>query len=189
MIVRSGKGGTVTPDDDLDLAQVSCRAHADSWTLTFARRSAHDRTRLWAALTDPALMQVWAPSVPDRDLGSPGPAALTTRTGGACEQHAATVHLAQPPVRLDYSTQDDHLSWQLDPAPAGTLITLRHTFLDQEWADDLAAGWHQHLDQLETLLSSPAIGHGDCQVAARSWLRQAYDRALTLSAPIFTERD
>ncbi len=89
------------------LADVERRADGDRWTLVFVRVLRHAPDRVWAALTEPAQLEAWAPFTADRDLGSTGDATLTMIDGDVAEDlagvgasrraaDAARVHVGQP---------------------------------------------------------------------------------------------
>jgi uncharacterized protein YndB with AHSA1/START domain len=169
------------PGDRVCLAAVCCRPDGDRWTLTFSRRVGHPAHRVWVALTEPDLLARWAPAVPNRRLDRPGPVLLTVRTGDGDEPVPAQVLRALPPSAVTVATADDEVGWALAPADDGTAVTLRHTFLEPDWAGELAAHWHEHLDALDHLLSGcPAEAAAP---PARHLLRLAYGEQLSLAAP------
>lgn len=187
--------------DDVQLATVCCRPVGGRWLLTLSRLTPHPRARVWAALTEPELLARWAPSVPDRPLDREGPVLLTVTGLAGVEQQPGAVQAAVPGRSLVLLLPDDRIGWQLDDGDGGTRTTVRHTFLDPEWACELAAGWHEHLDALDRLLTgcsatcSGATGSGptDADPAAvpmpvpRHLLRLAYGQQLALTAPLFDD--
>jgi uncharacterized protein YndB with AHSA1/START domain len=140
------------------LADVDCRASADQWTLVFVRSLRHSPDRVWAALTEPAQLNEWAPYTAGRDLGSPGEATLTMIDGDVAEDLTATVTRAEPPALLEYTWGTDLLRWELAPTTEGTRLTLLHTIKDRDWVPKLAAGWHLCLDVAERLLDGRPVG-------------------------------
>ena len=69
----------------------------DAWTLIFVRDFRHPPKAVWAALTDPAELDRWAPFAPSRDLGATGEATLTMVDGDQREDLPATVHRVEAP--------------------------------------------------------------------------------------------
>ena len=87
-----------TSFDPGPLADVDCEASEDRWTLVFVRDLRHPPEKVWAALTEPAQLNEWAPFLADRNLGAPGDATLTMIDDTATEPMPAT-------VRLQYSSE------------------------------------------------------------------------------------
>lgn len=140
------------------LADVDCRASDDRWTLVFVRDLPHPSGKVWAALTDPAQLNEWAPFTASRDLGSLGDATLTMIDGDAAEDLPASVRRAEPPTLLEYTWGSDLLRWELAPIDRGTRLTLRHTVQDRAWVPKVAAGWHLCLAVAEHLLDGRPVG-------------------------------
>src|SRR5436305_12845843 len=57
--------------DDTDLGTLT--RQGDRWTLTFTRRLAHPREKVWRAVTEPELLAAWYPQeiVGERRAGAP----------------------------------------------------------------------------------------------------------------------
>lgn len=172
--------------EDLRLAAVCCRPAGERWLLTLTRAVGHPPERVWAALTRPELLARWAPAVPDRPLDDVGPVLLTLPGLAGPEQREAAVVRSEPGVALELSGPDDGWSWEPVAADCGgTVLTLRHTFLDPDWAGELAASWHEHLDRLDGVLAGcDAAG---TVPAPRHLLRLAYGQRLALAAPLFDD--
>jgi uncharacterized protein YndB with AHSA1/START domain len=139
------------------LAEVEYRTNGTRATLVFVRQLHHPPTKVWAALTDPALLRQWAPFAADRNLGDVGEATLSMID----EQDAtlpARVTRSEPPTLLEYTWGDDVLRWQLDATEEGTRLTLHHTTDDPTMIPKAAAGWHICLVVAEGLLDGHPIG-------------------------------
>ncbi|HEX2809726.1 MAG TPA: SRPBCC domain-containing protein [Kineosporiaceae bacterium] len=144
--------GTIGSASD-ELASVACNSVGQgAWALVLVRCMRHSPEAVWSALTDPVLLRRWAPNVPDRNLGSVGPATVTLRAGCRSVDLAARVTRADPGRSLECTWAEDHLLWDLSPVASGTRLTLEHTFLERAWAPEIAAGWHVHLDSAERVL-------------------------------------
>jgi uncharacterized protein YndB with AHSA1/START domain len=139
------------------LAEVSCEPADDRWTLVFARDLGHPPAKVWAALTDPAQLEAWAPFVADRDLAATGDATLTMIDGETRKDLPAVVRRADPPSVLEYTWGDDLLRWELEPITGGTRLTLRHTVDDRDLVPKVAAGWHLCLVVAERMLDGRPI--------------------------------
>jgi uncharacterized protein YndB with AHSA1/START domain len=160
----------------------SVEAAGERWTLVFVRELAHPAEKVWAALTDPERLDRWAPFRPARDLSSPGGVVLTMVDGPDREDIAATVLRAEAPVLLEYDWGGDVLRWELEPTPAGTRLTLRHTFAERGPAPLYAAGWHLCTAVLARLLDGTPVGvirGRDARDHGFDELREAYLRGMT----------
>jgi uncharacterized protein YndB with AHSA1/START domain len=165
---------------------ITTERDGDRWTLVFVRDLRHPPEAVWAALTDPAQLQAWAPFRPDRALATPGDATFVMVDGEHEEATAASVQLADAPRVLQYDWAGDLLRWELEPVERGTRLTLRHTVQSQEWVPRVAAGWHLCLDVADRLLAGDpvdavvgraAIDHGGDE------LRAAYAAQLGIPDP------
>lgn len=130
----------------------------DRWTLVFVRELPYAPERVWTALTDPVELRAWAPFDADRDLAAPGPATLTMAGGDGTERSPAVVRRAEAPRLLEYTWEQDLLSWELAPTAAGTRLTLRHTVEDKAWIPRVTAGWHLCLDVAAHALAGAPVG-------------------------------
>jgi len=140
------------------LADTSLEAAGDRWTLVFMRELRQPPPAVWTALTDPAQLDQWSPFAAASDLGRPGETTLTMIDGDTREDMPATVLRAEPPALLELSWGDDLLRWELEPAGAGTLLTLRHTLAKPGTEAMVAAGWHLCLAVLQRLLDGDPVG-------------------------------
>jgi uncharacterized protein YndB with AHSA1/START domain len=168
------------------LASVACEASDDRWTLVFVRDLDHPPAKVWAALTDPAQLQAWAPFVADRDLAATGAATLTMIDGDTREDLPAVVRRAEPPTVLEYTWGDDLLCWELEPTAGGTRLTLRHTVKDRGLVPKVAAGWHLCLVVAERLLDGEPIDPirgEDAKNYGWEELNDAYAAKLGLAEP------
>jgi uncharacterized protein YndB with AHSA1/START domain len=126
-------------------------------TLVFVRELRHAPQRVWALLVRPELLARWAPYTADRDLGAPGPATLSMLDGPDRQDVAGTVLRAEPPTLLEHAWGTDVLRWELEPAGAGTRLTLRHTVQGRQWLPMVAAGWQLCLVVADRLLADRPI--------------------------------
>jgi uncharacterized protein YndB with AHSA1/START domain len=144
------------PSDLVDVQAVP--AEGDAWTLVFVRDLDHAPSVVWAALTDPAQLDDWAPFRADRHLDHTGPATLTMVDGANEMPLGASVLHAERPRRLEYTWGDDVLRWELADTDAGTRLTLRHTTAKRSGVPMMAAGWHLCLDVMALSLDGQPIG-------------------------------
>jgi uncharacterized protein YndB with AHSA1/START domain len=134
------------------------QTESDAWTLVFVRILDHAPPVVWAALTEPAQLDEWAPFRADRDLDATGPATLTMIDGATEVPLATTVIRADEPTLLEYTWGDDVLQWELSATDGGTRLTLRHTTATGSGVPMVAAGWHMCLDVMSLSLDGHPIG-------------------------------
>ncbi len=140
------------------LADAKVVPAGDQWTLIFIRELRQPPATVWQALTDPAELDQWAPFTAARDLNETGDTTLSMVDGAERTDCPATVLRAEPPRLLEYTWGDDRLRWELEPAGAGTRLTLRHTLADQGIEAQVATGWHVCVVVLQHLLDGDPTG-------------------------------
>jgi uncharacterized protein YndB with AHSA1/START domain len=132
------------------------RKDGERWTLVLVRELAHAPATVWKALTEPGQLREWAPFDSDRDLGSLGPAKLSTV--GTSQVSETEVKRAEAPGLLEFSWGGQDIRWELEPLPQGrTRLTLWHN-IDRRYISMGAAGWHICFDVLERMLAGAPIG-------------------------------
>jgi len=115
--------------DDTDLGTLT--RQGDRWMLTFTRRLAHPREKVWRAVTEPEHLAAWYPQeiVGERRAGAP-----LRFVGSAGDSFDGQMLVFDPP--------------ELRADGAGTLLTLTDTFDELGKAARDGAGWHECLDRL-----------------------------------------
>jgi len=133
----------------------------DRWTLTFTRKVAHPREKVWRAVTEPEHLAVWYPQeiVGERTAGAP--LRFVTSTGDGFD---GQMLVFDPPSVMEFTWGTDLLRIELaeDAADSkGTVLTLTDTFDDVGKAARDAAGWYECLERLVGDLDGtplPALG-------------------------------
>ena len=132
------------------------RKEGETWTLVLVRDLRHPPAKVWKALTDPGQLREWAPFDSDRDLGSVGPAKLSTV--GTPYVSETRVKRADAPRALEYEWGGGEIRWELEPREGGgTRLTLWAN-IDRRYVAMGAAGWHICLDVLDRLIAGQPIG-------------------------------
>jgi uncharacterized protein YndB with AHSA1/START domain len=157
----------------------------DRWTLTLVRELRHPPATVWQALTDPAQLREWAPFDADRNLGSVGPAKLSTV--GTPLVSETKVKRADAPRLLEFSWGEQELRWQLEPLDSGgTRLRLWHN-IDRRYIAMGAAGWHICFDVMDHLIAGTPIGRrvGPDTMKFEGWqrLHAAYAQQFAADAP------
>jgi uncharacterized protein YndB with AHSA1/START domain len=127
----------------------------DRSALTFERRLAHSVERVWRAVTEPAELAHWFPSVIRGELTAGAPLTFEF-PGGEMPAMEGEVIEADPPRSLAFTWGDDVLRIELQPDGAGCVLHFVVLFDDAERASRDAAGWHVCLDRLEEHLGGAA---------------------------------
>ena len=129
--------------DDTDLGTLT--REGDRWMLTFTRRLAHPREKVWRAVTEPAHLAAWYPQeiVGERRAGAP-----LRFVSSAGDGFDGQMLVFDPPEVMEFTWGPDRLRIELQADGAGTQLTLTDTFDELGKAARDAAGWHECLDRL-----------------------------------------
>jgi uncharacterized protein YndB with AHSA1/START domain len=164
----------------------------EKWALVLVRDLRHSPDKVWQALTDPAQLREWAPFDAGGNLGTAG-AEVSLTTVGAPSPHVTetTVTRAEAPKLLVYDWGGNGMRWELEPAGAGTRLTL-WTSIDRRYISMGAAGWHICFDVLDHLLDGTPLGRmvGMEIMKFDGWqrLNTEYARQFALEAPASQRR-
>jgi|GEM_PF-451621 len=141
--------------DTTVLSEVGREISHGRTTVVFTRDFDTGRDALWAMLTNPKRLRLWAPFTADRDLSQVGRATLTMLgDGGTPDAELASVVLvADPPTLLEYSWAGDMLAWRISTLGSRSRLTLHQTLSDEKMASAIAAGWHLCLDVAGAVLA------------------------------------
>ncbi|MBL7259118.1 SRPBCC family protein [Paractinoplanes lichenicola] len=155
----------------------------EPWTLVFVREFRQAPPVVWAALTDPAELDQWAPFIPERDLNERGPTTFTMVDGDVREDLPAVVRVVEAPKVLEYTWGEDLLRWELEASGEGTRLTLRHTLIEASDTASVATGWHVCAVVLRHLLDGDPHGvirGREAEKYGFAELKEAYGKVLGL---------
>jgi len=129
--------------------------------IRFERHLSHPVDVVWRALTTPGEMVRWwgEGSVDLVEGGRFDVTWLNTDDEGNRAAMKATIMRLDPP-RLLETDGDEHgvLRWELDPEGEGTRLRFTSTLeLPDQFRTRHIAGWHWHLDALETILDDGEV--------------------------------
>ncbi len=130
----------------------------DRWTLTFTRKLAHPREKVWRAVTEPEHLAAWYPQEIVGERQSGAPLRFVASNGDGFD---GQMLVFEPPSVMEFTWGTDLLRIELAEDGAGTVLTLTDTFDEVGKAARDAAGWHECLDLLAADLDSrprPAWG-------------------------------
>jgi uncharacterized protein YndB with AHSA1/START domain len=130
--------------------------HGDHVVLRYRRRLAHAVERVWAALTDPEELVRWWGRVRAPRLAEGAPYEITwlNEQEGERVVMEATITAIREPELLEVAG-DPHgtVRFELRPDGDATELVLQCTSpVPPEHRTSVQAGWHFHLDALETAL-------------------------------------
>jgi len=132
--------------------------------LKFERRLPHPVEMVWRAITESDELAHWFPSKVEVDSLGEGAEITFTFEHMPLEDAPTTIHGRvtefDPPRRFAFFWGDDHLRFELEPAPgAEDACVLRLTVLldARDKAARDAAGWHVCLDRLEERLGKDGV--------------------------------
>jgi uncharacterized protein YndB with AHSA1/START domain len=165
------------------LSEVGRQVSHGRTTVVFTRDFAAGRDVLWAMVTKPELLGLWAPFTADRDLSQVGRAVLAMLGDGDAPdvKLPSVVLVADSPALLEYSWASDMLAWHLTAIGSGSRLTLHQTLADETMASAIAAGWHLCLDVAASVLDgspTPPIRGMDAMNHGWSELNERYAVAL-----------
>jgi uncharacterized protein YndB with AHSA1/START domain len=157
----------------------------DRSALTFERRLAHSAERVWRAVTEPAELAHWFPSVVRGDLTA-GATLAFDFPGGEMPTMQGEVIEADPPRCVAFTWGDDVLRIELEPDGDGCVLHFVVLFDDAERASRDAAGWHVCLDRLAEHLGGAAAQAPGSEPTAdwRAHYEEYQRRGLPAGAPV-----
>jgi uncharacterized protein YndB with AHSA1/START domain len=127
----------------------------DRWRLTFTRKLAHPRDKVWRAITEAEHLAVW---FPDRIVGEMRAGAPLRFVADVHEDFEGEMVAFDPPSVMELTWGTDSIRIELEPDGAGTVLRFIDTFDDQGKAARDGSGWHECLARLRADLDGEAPG-------------------------------
>jgi uncharacterized protein YndB with AHSA1/START domain len=118
-----------------------------NWRLRFVRNLPHPPEKVWRALTEPQHLEAWFPTTIDGELKAGAPLRFRHRHADLPPMEGEML-ACEAPSLLEFSWGGDTLRFSLEPAGAGTKLTLVDALEELGKAARDGAGWHVCLDQL-----------------------------------------
>jgi uncharacterized protein YndB with AHSA1/START domain len=139
------------------------RRDATGWVVRFERELAHDREKVWRALTESEHLAHWMPCdiVGERRAGAaielPFWPPFVEKYGIDTPTLRGEIRVWDPPSVFEWTWDTDVLRWELAERDGGTTLTFT-TWLapDEAGAVNTAAGYHSCLDCLQSMLDDGA---------------------------------
>ncbi|MHA6529144.1 SRPBCC family protein [Paenibacillus sp. BAC0078] len=124
-------------------------------TATFERHFKHPVDKVWAMLTENALLAKWFPELSIQELSAGGVIKFDMQDGSFIELEITDVKTNSI---LEYTWGNDLVRFELDAEPEGSSLLLVESILEitDHTAKDLS-GWHVCLDVISVLLDGEEL--------------------------------
>jgi uncharacterized protein YndB with AHSA1/START domain len=107
---------------------------------------------VWDAITDPQKLAIWFTDI-EMDFTVGGKMTIWFRDEQKTESFGKITRIEAPRI-FEYTWEDELATWEIFPEGAGRCkLMLTYSRLPDQYAHSVPAGWHQLLDQLETVLN------------------------------------
>ncbi|MBD8068823.1 SRPBCC family protein [Bacillus sp. PS06] len=144
------------------------------YALRFERVFSHNPEKVFRVITNPSDFTQWYPfATGEMDLRLGGKIAFNDGEGTTYE--AIITELEQPSV-IGFREVDDLINISLQEKDQGCLMTFTHTFDDDSWAVQTAAGWHRCLDVLQQIVNGQTVEWKDNAPELRDYYREEFER-------------
>lgn len=121
--------------------------------LVFHRRLRHPPSAVWEAITDPQRLSVWWP-FPATEATMEEGGSIVFDDGEGTVLHARITHLVHERLLEFVEEETDVIRFELADADGDTHLTFTHRFDRGPDPARPAAGWHQALDALSSVLAN-----------------------------------
>lgn len=124
--------------------------------VSFERYLNHPVEKVWRAITSPNRIVDWLTAHAQFDLIVEGKITFRWENGDLVHGKFTKIN---PPNELEYTWEEQSsgkslVRWELRDDGEGCLLQLTHTFYESAVISDFLAGWHVHLDMLDTNLQA-----------------------------------
>jgi uncharacterized protein YndB with AHSA1/START domain len=148
-----------------------------SVTVRFERKVSAPPEDVWAALTEPKLIEAWLAQA-EFEANEGGKVHLVWPDQGEMHGSVTKYH---PHTELEYSwnesTGTSLLRFELEPTGEGSTLLLEHYGTSPEDAPGFGAGWQSHLEALDVVLAGKESAAADRDARYKE-LRPDYDGLL-----------
>ncbi|GAA0337552.1 hypothetical protein GCM10008967_29770 [Bacillus carboniphilus] len=141
------------------------------YVLRFERLFSHNPKEVFRIITDPGYFTQWYPfATGEMDLRLGGRIAFDDGEGTT---YTATITDLEQPYLFGFREMDDLINISLQEEDKGCRMFFTHTFDDDSWAVNTAAGWHRCLDVLAQIVNGEPIKWEDNATQLREIYREA----------------
>lgn len=144
----------------------------DRYALRFERFFLHSPEVVFRVITNPSSFTQWYPfSTGEMDLRLGGKILFDDGEGTTYD---GIITELEKPYLFGFREVDDLINISLQEEDKGCRMTFTHTFDDDSWAVNTAAGWHRCLDVLVQIVNGQPIKWHDNAAELREIYREAF---------------
>ncbi|EFV75319.1 SRPBCC family protein [Cytobacillus pseudoceanisediminis] len=144
-----------------------------SYALRFERFFSHNPEDVFLVITNPNSFSQWYPFAKgEMDLRLGGKIAFDDGEGTTYE---GIITELEKPYLLGFREVDDLINISLQEEGKGCRMIFTHTFKDDSWAVNTAAGWHRCLDVLVQIVNGEPIKWDDNSAKLRKIYSEAFN--------------
>lgn len=143
------------------------------YELRFERTYSRDKEEIFDIITNPEYFKQWYPfATGEMDLRVGGEIQFDDGEG---TKYKATITELEKPYIFAFREIDDLIHISLEGENDGCKMTFIHTFDDNSWAVNTAAGWHRCLDVLGQIISDQPIEWPDNAAELREVYKKSFN--------------
>lgn len=143
------------------------------YALRFERFFTRNPEDVFLVLTNPSYFSQWYPfATGAMDLRLGGNIAFDDGEGTT---YNGTITELEKPYLFGFREMDDLINISLQEEDKGCRMIFTHTFNDDSWAVNTAAGWHRCLDVLVQIVNSKPIKWQDNATELRKFYGEAFN--------------
>ncbi|MEK3735239.1 SRPBCC family protein [Paenibacillus sp. FSL M8-0334] len=143
------------------------------YALRFERFFPHNPEAVFLVITKPSYFSQWYPfATGEVDLRLGGKIAFDDGEGTT---YQGTITELEKPYIFGFREVDDLVNISLQEEGSGCRMIFTHTFSDDSWAVNTAAGWHRCLDVLDQIINDKPIKWHDNATKLRKIYSEAFN--------------
>lgn len=161
----------------------------DGYRVVLRRELNHSIDTVWNALTDPEKLRIWFTDI-EGDFRPGAEIRIFFQDKDRTVTKGLIVTMNEP-VLFEFTWEDELASWKLEKLGSNrTRLTLEYSRLADNYAVSVPAGWHQLIDQLETVLDGRTTPYpfGTDPTEERKALQREYRKAVVNEFPELLEK-
>ncbi|TCN19740.1 SRPBCC family protein [Mesobacillus foraminis] len=144
------------------------------YALKFERFFLRKTEDVFRIITNPISFSQWYPfAIGEIDLRLGGEIAFDDGEGTT---YNGTITELKQPNLFSFREVDDLINISLQQEDKGCRIIFTHTFNDDSWVVNTAAGWHRCLDILSQIISGDPVEWKDNAAELREYYREVFNR-------------
>ncbi|WP_077622661.1 SRPBCC domain-containing protein [Sediminibacillus massiliensis] len=141
--------------------------------LSFDRYLPVSCNEAFRVITDPQAFTQWYPfATGEMELKEGGAIAFDDGEGSIYE--AVITQLDEPRI-FAFREVDDLIEITMQEEQEGCKLNFKHTFDNDEWASNMAAGWHRCLDVLVQIVNGQPVEWGNNSVQLRERYKKEFN--------------